>query len=195
MTGADAQPAGRVLGLIVCGAGPASYAGQFVTLAQARHWDVHVTATPAGLEFIDVAGLQAQTRHPVRTAYRKPGEPRSVTRTDMIIVAPATYNTINKWAAGISDNYALGLLAEAPGLQIPVIALPFVNTALAARRAYQRSVATLKAEGAHILDGDRGVRPHPPGTGEPLATTFPWHLALDAAETTFRPRDLDQGQS
>jgi phosphopantothenoylcysteine synthetase/decarboxylase len=194
MTGADAPSADRILGLIVCGAGPASYAGEFVTLAQARHWDVHVIATPAGLEFIDVAGLQAQTGHPVRTAYRPPGEPRSATRTDVIIVAPATYNTINKWAGGISDNYALGLLAEAPGLQVPVIALPFVNTALAARHVYQGSVAALRAEGVQILDGDRGVRPHPQGTGAPLAATFPWHLSLDAAETAGQLRDIDQGQ-
>ncbi len=171
----------------MCGAGPASYAGELVTVAQARHWDVHVIATPAGIDFIDAADLQAQTGHPVRIAYRRPGEPRSATRMDVIIVAPATYNTINKWAAGISDNYALGLLAEAPGLQIPIIALPFVNSALAARHAYQHSVATLTAEGVNILDGDDGIRPHPPRTGEPLAATFPWHLALNAAETTLHP--------
>ena len=146
-------------------------------------------ATPAGLEFSEVASLQAQTGHPVLTAYRQPGEPRSATRMDAIIVAPATYNTINKWAAGISDNYALGLLAEAPGLGIPVIVLPFVNTALAARHAYQRNVATLGAEGVHILGGDGGVHPHPPRTGQPLAAIFPWHLALDTTETHLHPRD------
>ena len=43
----------------------------------------------------------------------------------------ATYNTINKWANGISDNFALGILAEAVGLRIPVAVLPFVNSALA----------------------------------------------------------------
>jgi hypothetical protein len=41
------------------------------------------------------------------------GEPRSP-KADAIIVAPATYNTISKWAAGVSDTYALGILAEGP---------------------------------------------------------------------------------
>jgi flavoprotein len=29
-----------------------------------------------------------------------------------VIVAPATVNTINKWAAGICDTLALGILVE-----------------------------------------------------------------------------------
>ncbi|MEU6754574.1 flavoprotein, partial [Spirillospora sp. NPDC046719] len=78
------------------------------------------------------------------------GEPRSP-KADAIIVAPATYNTINKWAAGISDTYALGILAEAPGLGIPIVVLPFVNTALAGRTAFRRSVEDLRVEGIHIL--------------------------------------------
>jgi flavoprotein len=32
---------------------------------------------------------------------------------DAITVASATFNTINKWAAGISDTVVLGLLTEA----------------------------------------------------------------------------------
>jgi flavoprotein len=35
------------------------------------------------------------------------------------VVAPATFNTINKWAQGISDTLALGLLNEATGLGLP----------------------------------------------------------------------------
>jgi Flavoprotein len=177
-----ADGSGPVLTVVVCGAGPTAHARQAVAQAKARGWDVHVVTTPAGREFTDVPGIEELTGHPVRSAYRQPGEPRSPGHASAIIVAPATYNTINKWAAGIADNYALGLLAEAPGLGIPVIVLPFVNTALAGRLAYERSIAQLKAEGIHILDGDGQVRPHPPGTGGPLAETFPWHLALNAAE-------------
>ncbi|WP_376697698.1 flavoprotein [Sphaerisporangium siamense] len=33
---------------------------------------------------------------------------------DAIIVAPATYNTIDEFAQGIADTYALGILSEAP---------------------------------------------------------------------------------
>jgi phosphopantothenoylcysteine synthetase/decarboxylase len=40
-----------------------------------------------------------------------PGEGRKLPPADAIIVAPATYNTMNKRAAGISDTFELGLLA------------------------------------------------------------------------------------
>jgi hypothetical protein len=33
-----------------------------------------------------------------------------------VVVAPATFNTINKWALGIIDTLVLGILNEALGL-------------------------------------------------------------------------------
>lgn len=107
----------RVLYVMVCGAGPASEAGILVNAAQADGWQVYLIATPAGREFLDVAALEAQTGHPVRSEYRSPDQPRqSAPPAAAIIVAPATYNTINKLAGGVADNYALGLLAECIGL-------------------------------------------------------------------------------
>ena len=67
---------------------------------------------------------------------------------DAIIVAPATYNTICKWAFGTSDTYALGILAEMTGMDIPVIVLPYVNAALASRAPFRRSVESLRNEGS-----------------------------------------------
>jgi phosphopantothenoylcysteine synthetase/decarboxylase len=174
----------RVLYVIVCGAGPASEVGQLVELAQQRGWGVQLIATPAALDFIDVPSLAAQTGRPIRSQYRRPEEPRSP-KADAIIVAPATYNTINKWAAGISDTYALGLLAEAPGLGVPTVVLPFVNSALAGRRAFLRSVDELNEEGVHILLGQGAFEPHAPGTGRERVNTFPWPMALDEAERAF----------
>ena len=136
----------RVLYVIVCGAGPAGEVGRLVELAHDRGWTVQIIATPSALAFIDVPKLESQTGRPVRSEYRSPGEPKSP-RADAIIVAPATFNTINKWANGISDTYALGILAEAPGLNIPVVALPFVNSALADRAPFKDSVNALRNEG------------------------------------------------
>jgi phosphopantothenoylcysteine synthetase/decarboxylase len=171
----------RVLYIIVCGAGPAPEVGRLIGLAQEHGWDVQVIATPAALEFIDVSSLEAQSGRPVRSQYRQPGDPRSP-NADAIIVAPATYNTINKWAAGISDTYALGLLAEAPGLKIPTIVLPFVNSALAGRQAFRRSIDELRTEGVRVLLGPGEFEPHMPGTGGDRIEAFPWPLALDEAE-------------
>jgi Flavoprotein len=171
----------RVLSVIVCGAGPASAIGTFIKQAQDRDWTVQVIATPAALDFFDPAAIESQTGRPVRSQYRKPDEPRSE-KADMIIVAPATYNTINKWAQGISDTYALGILAETTALDVPIVVLPFVNSALAGRAPFRRSVEALRAEGVHILIGPGAIEPHLPHTGGTLIDSWPWHLALDEAE-------------
>lgn len=169
----------KVLYVIVCAAGPAADAGELVGLAQDAGWVVQIVATPSALDFIDVRALEKQTGRPVRCRYRKPDEPKPP-RADAIIVAPGTYNTINKFAQGIADTYALGLLAEAPGLGIPVVILPFVNDALAGREPFRRSVDQLHEEGVHVLLGPGHFMPHTIGSEGDLADGFPWHHALTA---------------
>ncbi len=120
-------PGRRVLTIVACGAGPAAAIGTRVKLAQDRSWTVQVTATPAALDFFDATAISDQAGSPVRSQYANPGAPRSLI-PDAILVAPATYNTINKWAQGISDTYALGTLAETTGLGVPVVVLPFVTS-------------------------------------------------------------------
>jgi Flavoprotein len=179
-------PGSRVLTIVACGAGPAAAIGTCVTLAQDRGWTVQVIATPAALEFFDAAAIADQTGSPVRSRYAKPGAPRSLI-PDAILVAPATYNTINKWAHGISDTYALGVLAETTGLAVPTVVLPFVNTALATRAPFRRSVESLRTEGIRILLGPGGFQPHPPRTGGSLIDSYPWHLGLNEAERALDP--------
>jgi phosphopantothenoylcysteine synthetase/decarboxylase len=140
-----------MLYVIVCAAWAAKDVGELVAMAQDDGWGVQVVATPSALGFIDVAALEDQTGQPVRSRYRRPDEPKPP-RPEAIIVAPATYNTVNKFAQGIADTYALGLLAEAPGLGIPVIVVPYVNEALAGRTPFRRSVADLRADGVIVLD-------------------------------------------
>lgn len=171
----------RVLTIIVCGAGPAFEVGTLVKLARERGWTVQVVATPPALDFLDIPAIEALAGSPVRSQYRKPGEPRS-RAADAIIVAPATYNTINKWAQGISDTYALGVLAETTGMRIPTVVLPFVNSALAGRTPFLRSVQALRHDGVRVLLGPGGVEPHPPHTGGELISNYPWRLAIDEAE-------------
>jgi phosphopantothenoylcysteine synthetase/decarboxylase len=166
---------GRTLYIIVCAAGPAHDVGRLVTLAQADGWTVQIIATPPALDFIDIPALEAQTGRIVRSRYRTPDQPKPP-RADAIIVAPATYNTINKFAQGIADTYALGLLAEAPGLGIPVVVLPFVNSALASRTPFRRNIEQLRAEGVRILLGPDEFNPHPPGSGS--LDNYPWKLTL-----------------
>lgn len=176
----------RVLSVVACGAGPAAAVGTLVKQALDRGWTVQVIATPSALAFFDAADIEAATGTPVRSEYSKPGAPRSRI-PDAIIVAPATFNTLNQWALGLSDTYALGVLAEQTGLGLPIVVLPFVSDALASRPPFQRSVRALRAEGVSVLLGPGGVPPHPAHGESGVMDGFPWHLALDevAAMTGF----------
>lgn len=122
------QPRNPFLYVVVCGSGIAGEVGKLITAAQEANWDVGVVATPQGLGFMDAEAVEARTGYPIRSAWRAPGDPRPLPPADAIAVAPATFNTINKWAAGISDTLALGILCEAYGFGIPTAVLPRTST-------------------------------------------------------------------
>jgi hypothetical protein len=106
-----------------------------------------------------------------------------------LVIAPATFNTINKLALGIADNYALTSAAELIGLGIPTVVVPFVNAALASRVPFERSVASLRGEGVHVLFGpEAGWGPHPPGAGTHNRAAFPWEEAFHTASRMARQR-------
>lgn len=179
-----------VLYVVVCGAGPAGDVTTLLRAARTEGWDTYVTATPAGLPFLDVPAIEALTGHPVRSAHRAPGTPREPRPpAHAVIVAPATSNTINKLACGISDTYALDMLSECIGASVPVIVLPFVNTAYAARAPFQTAVAALRDEGVHVLLGKGGFEPHPAGSGGHWTAEFPWLTALTYA-SRVRSREI-----
>ncbi len=169
-----------VLYIIICGTPAARDASTLVRLAQERGWTVCVIATPSGLRFIDRATLEAQTGFPIRSEYKQPGTPDVLPAADAMVVGGASFNTINKWALGISDTLALGLITEAIGLGLPLVALPFLNAAQAAHPAFERNVTGLRQAGVKVLLGATGYEPHVPHTGSKQLPNYPWQLALDA---------------
>ncbi|MEU7057174.1 flavoprotein [Streptomyces sp. NPDC046197] len=161
--------------VVVCGAGVADDVSKLITAAQERDWEVGVIATPVAMGgFFDTAAVEAQTGRPVRSAWRAPGDPRPFPAPDAVVVAPATFNTVNKWAAGLADTLAVATLCEACGLGVPVAALPCVADALAAHPAYRESLIRLRG---------MGVRFGEPYSGETeeggLRPEFGWERALD----------------
>jgi phosphopantothenoylcysteine synthetase/decarboxylase len=170
----------RELTVVVCGAPPASHVRGLIRVAQQRLWAVRVVPTPAARSFVDVAVLEAMTGNKVEVGYRSPSDP-SPPRPDAVIVAPATFNTMNKCAVGITDTHALGVVAEAIGRHVPVVMLPWVNAPLAAREPFRRSVAQLRHEGVHVLlKAEHPAEPF--GVDNSGVSEFPWERALSVAE-------------
>jgi hypothetical protein len=158
-----------VLYLIACGGPPAGQLPEFVGFAQAEGWDVCVIATPDGTKFMDAPRLAELTGHPVRVRYKDPDDPDVLPPPDAFMIAPATFNMVNKLAHGISDTLALGLVNEAVGLGLPITAAPWPNAALARHPVFRRSVADLRDWGITvILDPAR----LPDASDEPAV--FPW---------------------
>ncbi|MEV0809632.1 flavoprotein [Micromonospora sp. NPDC050200] len=171
------------LQIVICAAGPAADVTQLVTTATQQSWTTVVTATPRALDFIDAQAIERLTGHPVQSTYRSSlGTRRSLPATDALIIAPATYNSVNKIALGIADNYAMTTVAELIGRQVPTVVVPFVNAALATRAPFQRAVANLRDERVRVFLGtDDGWEPHPPGSGNSRQRAFPWAAAFEAA--------------
>lgn len=141
-----------VLYLILCAAPPAQQMHTFLPDLQMAGWDVCVIATPQATRWIHISDLEAITGHPVRTDYKLPGEADPLPKAQAILVMPATFNTINKWAQGIGDTLVSSLLCECLRRGTPpIIAVPCLKMDLVRHPAFSKSIAFLRECGVHIL--------------------------------------------
>ncbi len=163
----------RVLYLIICAAPPAMNITELVSSAQDQGWHCCCIATPSATHFIDRAQLEALTHLPVRTAYKLPSEPDVFPKPTALLVAPATFNTINKSALGITDTLAAGVICEylSQCSQVPIVIAPCMKQALLDHPAYTSSLTTLQRCGAVIV--------HDP-IRYPAPAMVPWQQLLDA---------------
>ena len=105
-------------------------------------------------------------------------------RPDAVICCPATFNTLNKWAAGINDSAALGILNDAVGLATPTLVVPMVAGRLCRHPVWSTTVAFLNDAGVDILNPvDRALTPQPreirSGTGDQIAADFDAGVLLE----------------
>ncbi|MBF6048394.1 flavoprotein [Streptomyces sp. NRRL B-1677] len=175
----------RTLYLIACAAPPARRLDVPIRAAQEAGWDVCAILTPSAYRWAredadgEIEALESLTGHPVRWQYKLPSQADVLPAPDAILAAPLTSNSLNKWALGISDTLALGLLTEGIGLGLPIVALPHWNDAQGRHPAAQGSVEILRAAGVTVLlGGERGFVPHKPRQG--TLDAYPWDAAIDA---------------
>jgi phosphopantothenoylcysteine decarboxylase/phosphopantothenate--cysteine ligase len=144
---------------------------ELVRLATAAGHAVRVVQTPASQRFVGAASFAALTgapvlhdefeRDPARGAF--PGDPAPdhdplshlelVANADILVVAPATANTLAKLAQGLADNL---LTSAALAATCPLLVAPAMNHHMWEHPATQANVATLRTRGAVVLE---------PGTG------------------------------
>jgi phosphopantothenoylcysteine decarboxylase/phosphopantothenate--cysteine ligase len=144
---------------------------EFVRLATAAGHAVRAIQTPASQRFVGPASFAALTGAPVladahdpdplRGAFPGDRLPEHVPlshlelagNADLLLVAPASANTLAKLAAGLADN----LLCEAAlAAACPVVLAPAMNNQMYEHPATQANLAVLRARGATVLDPDTG---------------------------------------
>src|SRR5690606_5823230 len=180
-----ARPAGRADRRAGAGAAPAALlrrgpaAGglapegvrELVELLPDDGWKIAVPSPPDGPRFHRPDRLAELTGEQVRVEYRLPGTGAPLPPADAVPACPLTFNSTNKFAQGIADCFAIGLLCEMAGHGVPTVVVPHCKPQLAAHPAFQRSLETLASIPAVTLlhDPDTPEDARLPAWGEVVA--------------------------
>lgn len=119
--------------------------------------DVHVIATDAALRFVGAPTFEAISRNPLNTdLYEGVAEVRHVDigrRADLIVIAPATANTIAKLATGIADDLLTNTVLATSA---PVLIAPAMHTEMWQNAATRANVETLRERGVSVVGPGEG---------------------------------------
>ncbi len=161
--------------------------GVIRALVLAGH-DVHVVATDSALKFVGLPTLEAISRNPVHhELFEGVAQVRHVAigqAADVIVVAPATANTIARLAAGLADDL-LGTTILAS--TAPLVIAPAMHTEMWQNPATVHNIATLRSRGVKIVG---------PGVGALTGTDIgPGRMAepeeiVEAVTSVLVPQDL-----
>lgn len=119
--------------------------------------EVRVIATEAALRFVGRPTLEAISRNPVETElFDGVAEVRHVAigqQAELIVIAPATANTLAKLAAGLADDL-LGTTVLAS--DAPLVVAPAMHTQMWENPATRANVAKLQARGVSFVGPAEG---------------------------------------
>jgi phosphopantothenoylcysteine decarboxylase len=152
---------------------------QLLQLLRRRGWQPCLILTPTAASWVRASHMSEIADCPVRVERRQPGEEDSLPRADAVLVAPLTFNTANKWAAGINDTLALGILNELLGEDIPIVAVPCVKETLGKHPAYINSCARLAQCEVKVLHSQK-MAARGPDRG-----TFDWTPVINELESSY----------
>jgi phosphopantothenoylcysteine decarboxylase/phosphopantothenate--cysteine ligase len=120
---------------------------------------VEVVMTPAAAEFVRPITFQALTHRPVAMdmfALLQETEIGHVSlgkRAELMIIAPATANTLAKLAHGFADDLLTTLCLATTA---PLTVAPAMNHRMWLHPATQANIATLRARGAQVVGPEDG---------------------------------------
>ncbi|OBL44800.1 phosphopantothenoylcysteine decarboxylase [Acinetobacter baumannii] len=122
-------------------------------------FDVRVVMTHGAQAFITPLTFQALSGNPVHTELLDPeaeagmGHIELARWADLLLVAPASCDTLAKFANGLADDLLSTLLLAT---KAPVWVAPAMNQQMWAAKATQRNLQTLVEDGVHVIMPDAG---------------------------------------
>ncbi|MEP7118280.1 MAG: bifunctional phosphopantothenoylcysteine decarboxylase/phosphopantothenate--cysteine ligase CoaBC, partial [Acidobacteriota bacterium] len=134
-------------------------AAEVVRGLQKRGHEVTVVMTESATRFVGELTFEALTRRRVVTSQWTPGLNADIehialaTASDLLLVVPATANTIAKFAHGIADDFLSSLFLA---ITAPVLLAPAMNTHMLAHEAVQHNLQTLVRRGVRLVDPGDG---------------------------------------
>ena len=149
----------RVL-LCVCGGIAAYKAVELVRRLRDAGAEVQVAMTAAAQRFVDAQSFQAVSHRTVRhslwdaAAEAAMGHLELARWAELVIVAPATANTIAKLAHGMADDLVSTVCLASDA---PLAVAPAMNHRMWLHPATQANVDTLRSRGVHVLGPDTGL--------------------------------------
>ncbi len=157
--------------------GIAAYkACELVRLLKKQGHEVSVAMSRAATEFVHPNTFQALSGNPVLVDTHGSGDGNgmahiNLTRAaDVMLIAPATANTLAKIAHGVADNLLTNLAAAR---KCPLAVAPAMNVEMWFNPANQRNIAQLRQDGVHIFE---------PASGEQACGEVGVGRMLEAAE-------------
>ncbi|MET9846265.1 bifunctional phosphopantothenoylcysteine decarboxylase/phosphopantothenate--cysteine ligase CoaBC [Streptomyces ossamyceticus] len=121
-------------------------------LTESGH-EVRVVPTDSALHFVGAATWSALSGNPVSTevwdGVHEVPHVRIGQEADLVVVAPATADTLAKAAHGLADDLLTNTLLTA---RCPVVFAPAMHTEMWEHPATQENVATLRRRGALVID-------------------------------------------
>jgi phosphopantothenoylcysteine synthetase/decarboxylase len=146
----------------VTGSIAAYKAAELTSLLVKQECDVRVILTADAQRFITELPFKTLSRHSVITDLYdeeegwKPAHIELADAADLLLIAPATANTIAKLAHGIAND-ALSCVALALNPQAKVLIAPAMNGKMWLHPATQQNVACLKGRGAEFIGPEAGL--------------------------------------
>lgn len=139
---------GRTVALCITGGIAAVESVKLIRALRREGAEVSVFATSEALKFIGKAALEWAAAKPITTELS--GLAEHICTENLVLIAPATINTVNAIASGLADNVVTTLVASALGQTTPVLIAATGHGSLWSNPVFRRNLETLPEMAPHV---------------------------------------------